>query len=219
MIDNYLELMRYFIAAYGLAAVFLLGVIEEIIVFIPSSLVFIAIGFLLIDPYTSGFYAVVTSIFKIGLPGALGVTLGSLLLYFLVYWGGKPLVEKWGKYINLNWQKIEKLNKRFTSGYIDELALLFLRIVPILPVSTVTIFCGLIRLNLREFLATTFFGTFIRITSLSLLGWYLGKEYEKYAWQIAAFEKYFVMALIAVLVIWLIYFYTRSLQYGKQKKS
>ncbi len=215
MVNDYLELMRYFVAAYGLAAVFLLGVIEEIVVFIPSSIIFIAIGFLLIDPYASGFYAVVTSIFKIGLPGALGVTLGSFLLYRLVYWGGKPFVEKWGRYINLNWQKIEKLNKKFTSGHIDEFALLFLRIVPILPVSTVTIFCGLIRLNLREFLLTTFFGTFIRVTSLSLLGWYLGKEYEKYAWQIAAFEKYFLIALIIIFISSVIYFYI----YGKQKKS
>ena len=205
--------MRHFVAAYGLVAVFLLGVTEEIIIFIPSSIIFAATGFLLIDPHINGFYATVISVFKIGLPGALGVTMGSFLFYWLVYWGGKPLVKRWGKYIRLDWQRIENLNRKFARGHIDEVALLSLRALPILPVSTVTVFCGLIRLNWREFFITTFFGTLVRITGLSLLGWYLGKEYEKYVWQIATLEKYFVIAIILTLFIGFIYFYVR------QKKS
>lgn len=213
MIDQYLELARTFIVAYGLAAVFLLGFIEEIVIFIPSSVVFVAIGFLLIDAKLGFFSAIVTAMSKIGTPGALGVTVGSLLIYWLVYWGGKPLIFKLGGYINLKWHQIENLNKKFTAGHFDEISLLFLRTVPILPVSAVTIFCGLIRLKWREFVITTFLGTFLRVTTLSMLGWYLGKEYEKYAWQIASIEKYIIITLIAVVAVSLIYLH------GKQKKS
>ena len=45
MIDQYFGLIEGFLAAYGLAAVFLLGILEEIIFFLPSSLVFVAVGF------------------------------------------------------------------------------------------------------------------------------------------------------------------------------
>lgn len=210
MIQDYLELMRHFIATYGLVAIFVLGFAEEIIIFIPSSIIFIATGFLLINPQAAILYAIVSSIFMVGIPGALGVTFGSFLFYWLVYWGGKPLVVKWGRYIHLNWGHIETLNKKFASGYIDEITLLFLRALPILPVSTITIFCGLIRLKWREFLFITFTGTLLRVSGLSLFGWYLGKEYEKYAWQIAAFEKYFIVALAALLVFGLLYFYRRQ---------
>ncbi len=213
MLDNYIHIIESFLAVYGILAVFLLGIFEEIIFFIPISILFIAAGFFIIDPELKFFQALFEAIWKIGIPGAFGVVAGGLLIYWLIYWGGKKITRSFGQYIGLDWSYIENLSKKFQTGHIDEAVLTLLRIIPIFPIGVVSIFCGFVQINWKEFVWTTFFGTLIRFIGLAMLGWYLGREYLKYAFQIAAFERYLVLGLLILIVLVLIYLY------GKQKRT
>ena len=216
MLDQYFGVIEGFLAAYGLAAVFLLGVLEEVFFFVPTPFFFVGVGFFMIDAHLKLAAALQVAILKIALPGAFGVLVGGLVIYWLVYWGGRPLVRRLSGYIGFGWEAIENLNKSFKRGHIDEVALVLLRAIPLVPIGIISLFCGLIRLNVREFSWTTFIGTVLRMTGLSLLGWYLGREYVKYAVQVAAIERYALIVILVALVIGLLYWYGRHKQQEEQ---
>jgi membrane protein DedA with SNARE-associated domain len=48
----------------------------------------------------------------ISVPEALGVTLGSFVTYSLGYFGGKPAIEKFGKYFGLSWNSVQKFHNK-----------------------------------------------------------------------------------------------------------
>ena len=45
------------------------------------------------------------------LPAALGVTVGSLFVYAIAYFAGKPFLERWGKYLGISWEDLEKTER------------------------------------------------------------------------------------------------------------
>lgn len=212
MFDQYFSVIEGFLAAYGLAAVFLLGVLEEIFFFIPTPFFFVGVGFFMIDAQLKFAAALQVALLKIALPGALGILIGGLVIYWLVYWGGKPMVRRLKNYIGFGWEAVENLNQNFRRGHIDEVALVLLRAIPLVPIGIISIFCGLIRLNVREFSWTTLVGTILRLTGLALLGWYLGKEYVKYAVQVAAIERYALIAILVIAIVFLLYWYGKHKQ-------
>jgi len=181
---------------YGPLALLGLGVFEEIFFFIPSSLIFVAAGFFIIAPDLTLGEAVSEAIFKVSFWATLGVVLGSMPIYWLVYFGGKPVIERLGGFFGIYWSDILWVRRRFERGYIDETVLVFLRAIPIFPISVVSAFCGLIRLGWREFFYTTFWGALMRISLLSLIGWGVGREYLQYAQSLQGLEKYGLLIIL-----------------------
>lgn len=204
MLTNVEVWLRELIAAYGALAVFGIGILEEIVFVIPSSLVFLGAGFLLIAPDVSFGSAVFQSLFTIGIPASLGVTLGSFVIYGLVYAGGKPAIARFGKYVGLTWEEIEGAEKKFIAGRMDETLLFVLRALPIFPISVISAVCGLIRLPWKEFFYVTLLGAFVRASGSALVGWGVGKEYAYYASQFEVVEKYGLIALVigGIIAYW-----------------
>ncbi len=196
MFSNLEEVLREVIAAHGALAVFAVGILEEVVFVIPSSLVFLGAGFLLIPPEATFFEAIFASLIKIGIPASLGVTLGSFFIYGLVYAGGKPAVMRFGKYVGLTWEEIERAEQKFTAGRMDEVLLFVLRALPIFPISVISGVCGLVRLPFKEFFVVTLLGAFVRAAGSALVGWGVGKEYAYYASQFEVVEKYGLIVLI-----------------------
>ncbi|MGH7833346.1 MAG: hypothetical protein ACREQK_06860, partial [Candidatus Binatia bacterium] len=79
------------IRAYGPWSVFAGVIIESVIVPIPSPLVIMGAGFVLIDPSISVQAAFFQILLLIVLPGSIASTLGAYIGYGIGYWGGKPL--------------------------------------------------------------------------------------------------------------------------------
>lgn len=184
------------ILAHGSLAVFFIGILEELIFILPSAAVFFAAGFFLIQeslPFSSALFS---SFIKIGIPAGAGVAIGSLFIYGVVYWGGKPAIERWGKYVGLRWGEIEAAEKKFISGYKDEILLFLFRALPIFPISVISAVCGLIRLPWKEFMLYTFLGATVRAGVSSFIGWRVGKAYVEYAAQFEAVEKYGLIILV-----------------------
>lgn len=204
MFTNLEETLRVLISTHGALAVFVAGILEEVIFIIPSSLVFLGAGFLLISPDASLWSAVFASFIKIGIPASLGVTIGSLFIYGLVYAGGRPAIARFGKYVGLSWEEIEAAEKKFTAGRMDETLLFVLRALPIFPISVISAVCGLIRLPWKEFFVVTLLGAFVRAAGSALVGWGVGKEYAYYAGQFEVVEKYGLAVLVigGIIAYW-----------------
>ena len=165
------------IRAHGPWSVFVGVIIESVIVPIPSPLIIMGAGFILINPELSFVQALPPILLQIVLPGSIASTVGAYIGYAIGYWGGKPMVDRWERFLGFRWQDVEALERRFQSGRINTL-IFFLRALPIFPLSVISAAAGLLRLALGQFSLWTFYGPIPRCLFLGYLGWGMGETYQ-----------------------------------------
>ena len=95
------------------SAVFIGVMIEQIIVPIPSPMIIMGAGAILILPDLSIPNAFLQILWIIVLPGTIASTLGSFIGYTISYYGGKALVVRFQRFLGVDWEEIENLEKRF----------------------------------------------------------------------------------------------------------
>lgn len=200
------------ISVYGALGVFLAAFTEEVIVPIPSALVMMSAGFFMLGQQALAADTFILLFTHVALPIALGLTLGSLVTYGLAYRFGKPAIERWGRYLAVTWQDVEKLERHFSRGWADEAVFFFLRLVPVIPSVVINIFSGLTRLPLAKYLALTFFGILVRAYVVGFLGWQIGGAFSRYGHYFSKLEGW---GLLAVLVVLAFFWHRRS----RAKKS
>lgn len=206
------RLIEQFLVNYGLLAVFLVGLFEEIFFPIPSSLTFLAAGFFLVKP-TLFWGTALFVIAKIAFWGTLGITIGSFFIYGIFYWGGKTTVDKYGKYLAISWKDFDNLEKKFAKGRGDELIFFLLRASPIWSMTLISAFAGVIRWPWKKFSLYTFLGTLIRLLILVFLGWNFGEAYRQLGQRFEGVQFYGTIILV-VLSLGLFYYFLK-----KQKKD
>lgn len=203
--ENFFNLIQELIRQWGAWGVFWAGLVEEIVAPIPSFAVSMVSGYLLIPDSARGFQLASMIFFIVALPLTLGISLGSLVIYGLGYFFGKPAVEKFGKFLGFSWRQLEVAEEKIVSGKADELVLLGLRIIPVIPNAAVNIFCGIVRYPLGRFLTITFFGSLIRNTLVSYLGWQAGSFYTRYAHKFEVLEEVGLAVLLLVVITWILF--------------
>lgn len=194
------ETVRALAGVYGAFGVFAAAIVEEVIVPIPSALVVLSSGFLLLPPDLSFTEAVWRSIPLVVLPASFGIALGSLFPYFLAQWGGRVVIEKCGWWLGVTWRDIEGTQRWFDRHHADEVLLFTFRTLPIVPSVAISLFSGLVRLPLWEFLFFSFLGSLVRSFALALLGWAAGDAYAVYAARIDGAEKWGLLAIGLIIV-------------------
>jgi membrane protein DedA with SNARE-associated domain len=193
------------IRTYGPWSVFVGVIIESVIVPIPSPLIIMGAGFVLISPDLGFMDALMPILLLIVLPGSVASTLGAYIGYAIGYFGGKPLVERWQRFLGFTWSDVEAMERRFQSGQINT-TIFFLRALPIFPLSVISAAAGLLRLPIKQFSLWTFYGTIPRCLFLGYLGWGLGETYQSLARGIDRAESIVsALLIIAILgaIIWL----------------
>lgn len=172
---------------YGQLAVFIGVMIEQIIVPIPSPLIIMGAGAILILPGISIPNAFLQILWVIVLPGSLASTLGSYIGYMISFYGGKALVLRLQRFLDVDWGQIERLEKRF-QGRKEAWSIFLSRAIPVFPISLVSIFAGLLRIPIKPFTVYTFLGSIFRCFFLGFFGWWIGATYEKAATHIDSVE-------------------------------
>lgn len=162
----------------GLVSIFWAGVIEQVISPIPSVLIPMGGGALLVTKNLQFLPALIQIGKKISLPYALGATIGCSILYLGSLYGGKVLIEKFGKFFGLSMKNVERFRRKFTRGFKDELIIFFLIVLPATPISLIAASCGVIGIGPLEFYPLLFMGTLVRATLLGWLGWQAGEAYQ-----------------------------------------
>lgn len=196
----------------GATSVFWAGIIEQVVSPIPSVLIPMSGGVLLIPQAMTLLPALARIINVISLPYALGATIGSSVLYFLSFFGGRVLVERFGKFFGLSAKNIDRFRNRFTRGFKDEAIILLLVILPATPISLVAASCGVIGIPALEFYPLLFLGTFVRSLLLGWLGWQIGETYETVG---AGLNK--LESLLTIIGVTLALAFLGFLYYKRQK--
>jgi membrane protein DedA with SNARE-associated domain len=193
------------IRAYGPWSVFIGVIIESVIVPIPSPLIIMGAGFVLISADFKFFEALAPILLQIVLPGSIASTLGAYVGYAIGYFGGKPMIDRWKGFLGFSWADVEAMERKFKSSGIKA-SIFFLRALPIFPLSVISAAAGLLRLPLKEFSLWTFYGTIPRCLLLAYLGWGLGETYQSIARGIDRAESIVSAVLIVLIlagIIWL----------------
>lgn len=189
MTSQLIQLIESFVLPLGVLGVFLASVLEEIIAVIPSPIVQMGSGFLFFggQPFTPG--NAVQLFLRVAVPASLGVTIGSLAIYIPAYFGGKPAIDRWGKYFFVRWQDVEQAQNVFKRSWGDEAVIFIARALPIIPSVAIAALSGLLRVDVRQYLLFTFLGTLVRATFLGFIGWQAGSLYTQYSVYIDTFER------------------------------
>jgi membrane protein DedA with SNARE-associated domain len=178
-----MELMR----THGQLSVFIGVMIEQIIVPIPSPLIIMGAGAILVLPGLSIPDAFFQILWIIVLPGSIASTLGSYIGYIISFYGGKALVIRFQRFLDVDWDQIERLEKRF-QGKKEALSIFLSRAIPVFPISLVSIFAGLLRVPIKPYTLYTFLGSIFRCFFLGFFGWWIGSTYEKVATRLDSAE-------------------------------
>lgn len=180
--------------------------IEEIIAPIPSPLVMTLAGSLAASASQTWTYLGV-----LALIGAFGKTLASFILHVAADKGEDIVLNKFGKFFGVSHSQVESIGNLLNKGWRDDVLLIILRAIPIIPSAPVSIICGLIKLNMRTYLTATFIGTIIRNLFYLTIGYTGANATESLILEMENFEVIgYVMLAVLILGIFGHFYYQKK---------
>jgi membrane protein DedA with SNARE-associated domain len=187
--------------AVGYLGVAIWVAIESVIIPIPSELVLPFAGFLVgegraIEPLTGRPW----NLPLVTLAGTIGATAGALIAYGIGYWGGRPIIEHWGRYLGITPADLDRTDEFFLRH--GTKAAFFGRLVPVIR-SLVSFAAGVARMPLLPFIVFTAAGSFPWTLLLVFAGTQLGANWESIGPVIKQLEYAIIAALVVVVVAWL----------------
>lgn len=135
--------------------------VNELIAVIPYAL--ILSGQLIFLTETPSLALLAKLLVFVAVPVGIGSTLGTLFLYTVAYFGGKPAVSKLERYIKFTWEDVERVNTRFKGMWYDEVVFLVIRSIPVVPSFPLTIAAGFFRMGFLPYIVLTAVGLTIRM--------------------------------------------------------
>jgi len=157
-------------------AIFTVSFVNELVAVLPYNVILSGQLVFLKEPIS---VALISQLFfYVALPVGLGTTLGSLPVFAVAYFGGKPAIDRFGKYLRFSWEHVEKIESKLKGSWYDEILFLSLRSVPFLPALPFNIASGILRMRIVPYLVLTFVGTLIKMMIMLLFFGYgaLGVE-------------------------------------------
>jgi membrane protein DedA with SNARE-associated domain len=185
------------IRVHGMLAVVLGVAVETVVVPIPSPVILMAAGFILIT--AESFSQALLQALSMSVVAGVAQTVGSYIVYGLAFYGGRPLIERYERWHGVSWSEVEDFRKGFERGGKEGLTLFLLRAIPVVPLSVVSGVAGVIKMDFRSFTAYTFLGTVPRNMALALLGWQLAGAYGALAQQINSVETLVTVVLLVAI--------------------
>ncbi len=182
-----------FIAAYGLVAVFVLMVFESCGFPFPSEVVMPTGGLLAATGHMpGGLVAVIVA-------GAVANLVGSLIAYAAAARFGEPLLLGPGRYIGIRRHHLE-----LADGWFRRWGLLAVFVGRVLPVirTYISFPAGLARIDLLKFSALTLIGALPWCAMLALVGYELGRNYDRISGPIEKGAVVLAVMVAIVVVIW-----------------
>ncbi len=133
--------------------------------------------------------------------GAIGCVLGSIPSYFLGLYGGRPFLEKYGKYFLINHSDLVLAEK-----WVDKFGDFTFFICRILPVvrTFISFPAGVLKAHFVVFCALTFVGSLIWCYFLTYIGVKFGENLNAF---IDIWHKFDLIIVIFILGLGLFYLY------------
>jgi len=195
-----------FIYAYGAFSVFIVVILEELLLPVPSPLVIMGASFILIPSDIAFWDAASRIFFTIVIPASIASTIGSFFAYGIGYFGGRKLVMKFHKFLRISWATVEAQEKKLEKGNKVWVTIAILRAIPFFPIAIVSLSAGVLRLSWKKYAVATFIGSIPRTFILGLVGWELGSAYVIIAGKLNMLEQ-IVTVIVVVAIIYALYRY------------
>jgi len=203
------EFLTNLLQSIGWLGVVVIMALESANIPIPSEVTMPLAGWMLVQARgLSALHALLHG----GLWGAVGCTTGSVISYALGAWGGRPLVERYGKYIMVSEEDLEKADRWFSRW--GDWAAFISRLLPIVR-TFISFPAGVVRMNFSRFVVYSFIGSFIWCSLLAAGGYYFGEHWE----ELRAIMRPFDIPIAIAIVAGLAYYVYQHIRKGRKKAS
>lgn len=191
-----LEFIRNVYELLSWPGVVALMAVESACIPLPSEIVMPLAGWMLVKAQGLTAWYVLLA----GFYGGLGCTIGSLAAYAVGAKGGRPLVEKYGKYVLLSQHDLDLAEVWFAKY--GDWAVFTSRLLPVVR-TFISLPVGIARMNLPRFIIYTFIGSFIWSAGLAYGGYLLGEHWEDLREAMRPFDIPIVIVVVALVGFWL----------------
>jgi membrane protein DedA with SNARE-associated domain len=178
------------ISSLGYGGIVLLMAIESACIPLPSEIIMPFSGYLVFKGEMV--------LWGVALAGAIGCVVGSIPAYYLGAFGGRPLVEKYGKWLLISHHDLALADRWFDRH--GEITIFIGRLLPV--VRTFIAFpAGVARMDMGRFVVYTFTGSFIWCWLLAYAGMKMGENWKTLGVYFHEFH-YVIEAAVVVFLVW-----------------
>ncbi|HET7102476.1 MAG TPA: DedA family protein [Terracidiphilus sp.] len=190
------QFVTHVIDSGGYAGIVLLMGIESACIPLPSEIIMPFAGYLV---YLQRF-----NIFWVATAGALGCNLGSLVAYWIGARGGRPLVERYGRWVLMSHHDLERLTAFFLKY--GSITVLVARLLPIAR-TFIAFPAGIARMPQLRFHVYTFVGSWPWCFGLAYVGMKLGQKWDTDPRFEQAFQRFHLVVEVAIVagIIWFVW--------------
>jgi membrane protein DedA with SNARE-associated domain len=189
--------------AVGYAGVMLAMAIESAMIPLPSELILPFAGFLVSDPnQIEPITGQPWSFWIVVVVATIGNTLGSLVAYALGAYGGRPFLERYGRYVLIRPHEID-IADRFFERWGSQ-TVFFSRLLPIVR-TFISFPAGVARMDLRKFVVYSTAGAFLWSILLVWAGVQLGDNWVEIRAMLQPFDLAIAVGVVVLFVafVWL----------------
>ena len=201
-----IRVLQEILPTIGWAGIVFIMALESANIPIPSEVTMPLSGWMLVQAKgLSAWHALLLG----GWWGAVGCTIGSVISYALGAWGGRPLAERYGKYIMIHEEDLEKADRWF--GRWGDWAAFISRLLPIVR-TFISFPAGVVRVRFWRFTVLTFVGSFIWCGALAWGGWHFGDNWE----EILRVTQPLHWPIIIILVVGFVWYVWHHIRRGQE---
>jgi membrane protein DedA with SNARE-associated domain len=188
---EFINIITSLVSTYGYFGLFVAAFAETIFPPIPSEVIFPLAGFV---GFKSNFSYFET--FIMAVCGAIGATIGAVLIYFISLKIGRLAIIKIGKYVFVSERKIESAEKWFERYGVY--AVFLGRMAPGIR-ELISVPAGIAKMPLGKFTLFTFLGSLVWSTALVFSGYFLGNSWDKLSESLSVYFPLLSAIIIGVL--------------------
>lgn len=187
MIEKILGILATFIIAtiskLGYAGIALLMAIESACIPLPSEVIMPFAGYLVSTGQMK--------LWVVGLMGAIGCVLGSIVAYYVGAYGGRAMIVRYGKYVLVSTDDLDLADRWFRKY--GDITVFVARLLPVIR-TFIAFPAGVSRMPMGRFIIYTFIGSYIWSYGLAYIGMKLGENWDSLKVYFHRFD--FVIAII-----------------------
>jgi len=196
MITNIIEIIGGWIISIisqlGYFGIVLLMAIESANIPLPSEIIMPFSGYLVAAGQFNLYWAAFW--------GAIGCLVGGALSYWIGMVGGRPLIEKYGKYILISHHDLDTADRWFKKH--GDITVLIGRLLPVIR-TFISFPAGIARMNFTKFLLYSFIGSFPFCLLLAYIGEKLGDNWDTLRVYFHRFDLLIGIVIIAAIALYI----------------
>ncbi len=189
-----------FISRWQYAGIAVLMGIESACIPLPSEIIMPFSGYLVFQG--------TLNLWLVALAGAVGCVVGSWIAYAVGAWGGRPLIERYGKYLLISHGDLDMADRWFQRH--GDITIFVGRLLPVIR-TFIAFPAGVARMPLWRFTLYTFVGSFIWCLGLAWIGMKLGQHWDTLGVWFHRFDAV-IVGLFAIALIAYVWRHVRQLR-------